>query len=348
MDKVAVVILNWNGLDMLSRFLPGVLAHSRPEAAVYVADNGSTDASVEMLRREFPDVGLVLLEGNLGFALGYNRALESVDAEYFVLLNSDVEVTPCWLAPMVDFMDSRVDVAACQPKLLSHGDRSRFEYAGASGGYLDRFGYPFCRGRVLGTVEEDSGQYDDRVEVHWASGACMMVRASDFRAAGGFEARFFAHQEEIDLCWRLRSMGRRIYCVPESVVYHVGGGTLPMGDPRKSFLNFRNNLAMLHRNLPEGRLRKVMLARWFLDHAAALAALLSGNIGEFRSILRARRAYRKWRGECAGERRALLERRVEGARDGLCGFSILWQYYARGKRRYSDIAGTDMRGPEWF
>ena len=239
MDKTAIVILNWNGVEMLTRFLPNVLDYSRDEAVVYVADNASTDNSLEVLKMHFPEVRVIVLEKNWGFAEGYNRALEQIEAEYYVLLNSDVEVSHHWLTPLIEFMDNNADVAACQPKLLSMKNRDAFEYAGACGGYLDRYGYPFCRGRVFDTVEYDGGQYDYEAEILWATGACMVVRAADFKRAGGFDARFFAHSEEIDLCWRLRLSGKKIYCIPDSFVYHIGGGTLPKNNPMKTYLNFR-------------------------------------------------------------------------------------------------------------
>ena len=219
MEKVAIVILNWNGARMLQEYLPTVLRYSRDEATVYVADNASTDNSVSMLKREFPGVPIVVLDRNYGFAEGYNKALRGNEAEYFLLLNSDVEIRDSsWLVPMIEFMDSHPDVAACQPKLLSLREPSKFEYAGACGGFLDRFGYPFCRGRVMDTIEEDKGQYDDVCDVLWASGAALMVRAADYRDSGGLDGRFFAHMEEIDLCWRLRLQGRRVVCVPQSRV----------------------------------------------------------------------------------------------------------------------------------
>ena len=227
---------------MMERFLPTVLKYSRNDAEVWVADNASTDGSMEMLAQKFPEVKTLVLDRNYGFADGYNRALQQIEADYYVLLNSDVEVTHHWLTPLQEYMDTHDDVAACQPKLLSEADKDSFEYAGASGGFLDRFGYPLCRGRVFNTVERDNGQYDYTMDVLWATGACLMIRAKDYWEAGALDARFFAHNEEIDLCWRLRQRGRRVVCIPESEVYHVGGGTLPQGNPMKTFLNFRNNL----------------------------------------------------------------------------------------------------------
>ena len=230
---------------MMRSFLPFVVAHSSDEAEVVVADNGSDDDSCAMLRNEFPEVRLIELGRNYGFADGYNKALEQVRAEYFVLLNSDVETVAGWLRPMLSYMDAHPEVAACQPKLLSYRDRGSFEYAGGAGGFIDRYGYPFCRGRIFADVENDRGQYDDIVPVMWATGAALMVRRRDWEEAGGLDGRFFAHMEEIDFCWRLRARGRGIVCIPGSVVYHVGGATLNRESPRKTFLNFRNNLLML-------------------------------------------------------------------------------------------------------
>lgn len=337
MDKVAVVILNWNGSAMLRRFLPGVLKYSSAEAAVYVADNASTDGSVDMLKKEFPAARLVLLDKNWGFAEGYNKALGKIDAEYYVLLNSDVEVPHHWLTPLVEFMDSTPKAAACQPKLLSEKDKDSFEYAGACGGFLDRYGYPFCRGRVFGTVEEDSGQYDYTMEVLWATGACMMIRAEDFRRVGGFDPRFFAHSEEIDLCWRLRLLGRKLYCVPDSSVFHVGGGTLPKNNPMKTFLNFRNNLLMLYKNLPDKELRRVMSVRLFLDYLAAFQALVAGRIGDFKAIVRARKAFKSMKPEYKDIRLSIQRNRKTDNVKGIYGFSLLWRYYAKGQKKFSDL-----------
>lgn len=337
MDKTAIVILNWNGVEMLTRFLPNVLDYSRGEAVVYVADNASTDNSLEVLKMHFPEVRVIVLEKNWGFAEGYNRALGQIDAEYYVLLNSDVEVSHHWLTPLIEFMDNHADVAACQPKLLSLKNRDAFEYAGACGGFIDRYGYPFCRGRIFDTVESDDGQYDYAAEVLWATGACMVVRASDFKEAGGFDARFFAHSEEIDLCWRMRLMGKKIYCIPDSFVYHIGGGTLPKNNPMKTYLNFRNNLTMLYKNLPDGELLHVMRVRLFLDYVAAFQALLSGRVGDFKAIINGRKAFKKWLPEYREVRREVQGRRVVRDVTGIYRHSILWQYYAKGHKKYAEI-----------
>jgi hypothetical protein len=338
MDKVAIVILNWNGAKMLSCYLPTVLNYSRDEAAVYVADNASTDDSLELLRRDFPECKTIVLDRNWGFAEGYNKALQQIEAEYYLLLNSDIEVTHHWLTPLVEFMDVHPEVAACQPKLLSVYNKDMFEYAGASGGFLDRYGYPFCRGRLFDTVEDDNGQYDYQTEILWATGAALMIRSKDYWDCGGLDGRFFAHNEEIDLCWRLRIRGRKIFCLPESYVYHVGGGTLPKSNPMKTFLNFRNNLTMLYKCLPDEDLQHVMRWRWLLDYVAAWETLVvNRNWGDFKAICRARRAFKRWRHDFDADRKAVQASRKEAHADGRRPFSLLWQYYVRGNRRFSNL-----------
>jgi len=338
MKEIAIVILNWNGAQMLKQFLPNVQEYSRDEARIIVADNASTDNSLQLLKEHFAEVETIMLDKNYGFAEGYNKALRQVEAKYYVLLNSDVEVTHHWLTPLREMMDAHEDVAACQPKLLSYNDKDSFEYAGAAGGYLDRLGYPFCRGRIFDTVERDNGQYDNPQQVLWATGACLMIRSKDYWAAGGLDGRFFAHNEEIDLCWRLRLMGRKIYCLPDSQVYHVGGGTLPKGSPMKTFLNFRNNLTMLYKNLPDSELQSVMRWRYFLDYLAAFETLIvNHNWGDCKAIFRARKAYKKWRSDFAADRQRIQSQRVEGADEQRYSFSILWQYYKKNRRKFSDL-----------
>lgn len=336
--KVAIVILNWNGEEMLKRYLPTVMEYSRRAATVIVADNASTDGSLDFLKKSHPEVGIIELEKNWGFAEGYNKALAQVEAEYYVLLNSDVEVTHHWLTPLIEYMDVHPEVCACQPKLLSVRDKDSFEYAGASGGYLDRLGYPFCRGRLFDTVEQDNGQYDYATEVLWATGACMMIRAKDYWDAGGLDARFFAHNEEIDLCWRLRLMGRRIVCLPESEVYHVGGGTLPKSNPMKTYLNFRNNLTMLYKNLPDRELKKVMCMRWILDYVAAFQTLVfNQNVGDFKAIFRARRDFRKWLPEFQDDRKRIQKESAGMLIPTRVHYSILYMYYLKRRKYYSEI-----------
>ncbi len=338
MAKIAIVILNWNGQSMLAKFLPNVIEYSRQDAEIWVADNCSSDQSMHLLETQFPQVKTIVLEQNFGFAEGYNRALKQIEAEYYVLLNSDVEVSHHWLTPLVEFMDSHSQVAACQPKLLAEYDKDSFEYAGACGGFLDKYGYPFCRGRIFDTVERDNGQYDYQQEILWATGACMMIRSKVYWEAGGLDGRFFAHNEEIDLCWRLRLMGRKIYCIPESEVYHVGGGTLPKSNPMKTYLNFRNNLTMLYKNLSDKDLKHVMRIRWFLDYLAAFEMLiLKRNWGDFWAIFKARKAFKAWKNEFAEDRRKIQASRVSEKIPQVFDLSILWQYYAKGKKCFSDL-----------
>jgi hypothetical protein len=299
-----IVILNWNGAAHLRRFLPSVL-EAADGAGVVVADNGSTDESLELLAAAFPQVRVVRLDRNYGFAEGYNRALEQVEADVFVLLNSDVETPEGWLAPLLECLERNPDVAAVAPKLRSVDEPDRFEYAGAAGGYIDFWGYPFCRGRILRSIERDTGQYDDEREVFWVSGAAFCCRAEAFRAAGGFDADFFAHMEEIDLCWRLQLAGHRIRIVPASMVYHLGGGTLAPDSPRKVFFNHRNNLAMLYKCASPLQRLAVAVVRPVLDLAAACSYLLQGRAANFRAVFRAYRDFLRWHGALARKRRAI-------------------------------------------
>lgn len=336
MKRVAVVILNYNGAEMLRTFLPGVVECS-PEAEVVVADNASTDDSVGVVTSLFPTVRLIRLEQNWGFADGYNKALEQVDAEYSILLNSDVEVTEGWIAPMLAALDADSNVVACQPKILDYKRKTHFEYAGAAGGFIDRYGYPYCRGRIFDTLEEDKGQYDTVCDISWATGAALMIRTAEYRASGGLDGRFFAHMEEIDICWRLRARGRRILCVPQSTVYHVGGATLSKSNPKKTYLNFRNNLLMLYKNLPQEELRSVMRMRCLLDYVAAFKFLFTGGFGDFKAVMRARRDYRKMRDCYAPVRMENLTKTVVQGRCCRSSFPILWRYHFGGKKFYSEL-----------
>lgn len=334
--KLSVVILNWNGAEMLRKFLPSVLMHSAG-VEVIVADNASTDDSLQLLAEEFPSVRTIVLDRNYGFAEGYNQALRQVEAEYYLLLNSDVEVPEGWLAPMMEYMESHPEVAACQPKMLCQWDKSMLEYAGACGGYIDRLGYPFCRGRVFGTIEEDRGQYDDVQAVTWASGAALLVRSRRYWEAGGLDGRFFAHQEEIDLCWRLRSRGYGIVCVPQSVVYHVGGGTLPKENPRKTYLNFRNNLLLLYKNYPAEGFAGLMAKRLVLDALASLQFLAKGEWGSFCAVWKARRDFRRMKLDFGKDREQNLRLTKVPLSGILTQKSILWQYYVKGRKTYHAI-----------
>lgn len=336
--KVAVVILNWNGEKMLAKYLPTLLQHLQESVEVFVADNASTDNSVALLKEQFPTVKRILLDKNWGFAEGYNQALRQINATYYILLNSDIEVSSGWLSPLITWMDAHLETAACQPKLLSIRQRDYFEYAGACGGFIDRYGYPFCRGRVFDVVEKDEGQYDEVCPILWATGACLMIRATDYWKVGGLDGRFFAHNEEIDLCWRLRAMGREIYCVPESKVYHVGGGTLPKNNPMKTYLNFRNNLTMLYKNLEADELKHVMRVRWWLDYVAAFKMLfLDGHWGDFKAVFKARKAFRKWKKDFDGDRQYLQQHRSVSNRQLVSPYSVLWQYYGKGRHHFSEL-----------
>ena len=338
MDRLAIVILNWNGCGMLRRYLPTLERCSAMEGvSIVVADNNSTDGSMEMMRAEFPAIRLIQLDDNYGFAGGYNMALKQVGSEYYLLLNSDVEVTDGWLEPMLEYMDIHPEVAACQPKIRDFKKPEMFEYAGAAGGYMDKWGYMFCRGRIFDCVEKDEGQYDDVRSVFWATGAALLVRSRDFWNAGGLDERFFAHQEEIDLCWRLRSRGHGIVCIPESTVFHVGGATLNKSNPYKTFLNFRNNPLMLYKNLPENRLRRVMFVRFWLDMLAMLMFVVKLNMKDAGAVLRARREFRRLKPAFAQSRRENLAASTVTDIPECADFSILWKYHIGGKRRFSDI-----------
>ena len=340
MDRVAVVILNWNGADMMRQYLPGVVSctEATPGARVYVADNGSTDGSMEMVVNTFPTVGRVQLDRNYGFADGYNRALRSIDAEYYVLLNSDVEIRDKgWLDPLVSYMESHPDAGACQPKLMSLRDDKLFEYAGASGGYIDRYGYPFCRGRIFDRIEEDEGQYDDVVSLLWATGAALMVRSRCFWEVGGLDPDFFAHMEEIDFCWRLRSMGYGVVCVPLSKVYHLGGATLSKENPRKTYLNFRNNRLMLYKNLPDKELAWVLGVRFWLDLLAALQFALKGHFRDACAVLKALRGFHRMKSMYKERRELIQTRRVVDVVPERRRFLLLWQYHVLGRRTYSQL-----------
>lgn len=340
--RCSVVILNWNGEAMLRRFLPLVLEHTQlPDVEIVVADNGSTDDSLKYLREQ--PVRLITLAENYGFAEGYNRAIEQVDAEYVVLLNSDVEVTPHWLEPMLEYMDAHVEVAAAQPKVLSWHSKQQFdqgevaaicfEHAGAAGGMMDMLGYPYCRGRMMSYVEEDYGQYDEVAPIFWVTGACLLVRARVYKELGGLDANFFAHQEEIDLCWRIHRQcvvgtGRLIVSLPQSVVYHVGGGTLGYENPRKTFLNFRNNLLMLRKNLPMSRLWWVMIVRFFMDYLAALQMLATGQPLNAKAVFQARWAYHQMK-----KQYAVLRTKERMKNNCIAQRSIVWDFYVRRKKK---------------
>lgn len=330
-----IIILNWNGAGHLARFLPDVLDAAPAGVGVVVADNGSTDDSLALLARDFPQVEVVRLDHNYGFAEGYNRALERVEAEYFVLLNSDVSTPAGWLEPLLEVLERNPEVAAAAPKLLSLTDPDRFEYAGASGGFIDYLGYPFCRGRILRCVECDQGQYDGEREVFWASGAAFCCRARVFRELGGFDAGFFAHMEEIDLCWRMQLRGYRIRVVPRSRVYHLGGGTMASGSPSKVYHNHRNNLAMLYKCAPPVQRAVVAVLRPGLDLCAALSYLVQGRIDLFRAVGRAWRDFIRMHPALARARRSVRALRVTEARQLYRGSVVL--RYLLGRRRFDKM-----------
>jgi GT2 family glycosyltransferase len=284
--KIAVVILNWNGVQLLEQFLPSVVKYS-PEATIYIADNASTDDSISFVLINFPTVKIVKNDANLGFAGGYNEALKHIDADIYALVNSDIEVTENWLQPIVKTFETEAETAIIQPKILDFKNKECFEYAGAAGGYIDQYGYPFCRGRIFDTLEKDAGQYDDTCEIFWASGACFFIRSQVYKELKGFDADFFAHQEEIDLCWRALNKGFKIKYNSKSVVYHVGGATLQQGNPKKTFLNFRNSLLMLTKNLPQEKLYRILFIRMILDGIAGIQFISQGKFAHFNAIFKA-------------------------------------------------------------
>lgn len=336
--KVAIVILNWNGAKLLEEFLPSVIEHSPADMSeIVVADNGSTDNSIAILREKFPSVRIIPFDRNYGFAEGYNRAIREIDNEYVILLNSDVEVTPGWLDAPISALEADPAIAAAQPKILSWHNKERFEYAGAAGGYIDIYGYPFCRGRVLHVVEKDHGQYDTTADILWATGACLFIRTDIYKEAGGLDAEFFAHQEEVDMCWRLRSRGYRLVCTPQSVVYHVGGATLQAESPRKTFLNFRNNLLMIYKNLPEKDLKRVMRARFFLDYIAAAKFLLSGHVRNAKAVYDARKAFYRMKPEYAARRKENLTKTTLADIPELMRRSLILSFYLKGEKTFTQL-----------
>jgi GT2 family glycosyltransferase len=338
MVKTAVVILNWNGISFLKMFLGKVLSCSSGNGTVvYVADNGSSDGSVDYISENYKEIRLIRLEKNHGFAKGYNLALGKIDAQYFVLLNSDIEVTDGWLQPLLKHMDQNHDVAACQPKVLSFRHRDHFEYAGAAGGFIDWLGYPLCRGRILTKVEKDSGQYDFHADIFWATGACMVVRAETWQKNGGFDPDFFAHMEEIDLCWRFHRSGYRISYIPESVVYHVGGGALPYNSPFKTYLNFRNSLFLLYKNLPDDKLKRIFLIRRILDGIAALFFLIKGQFRSFAAVWKAHLGFYRQFAATKAKRENL--KKLYGSRQVgmILNKSIVLEFYIKRNRTFASL-----------
>jgi GT2 family glycosyltransferase len=338
MNRTAIVILNWNGLDYLKKFLGTVVTNSvDKETIVCVADNGSTDGSIEWISNNYPEVVLIKLDENYGFAGGYNLALEQLDARYFVLLNSDIEVTEGWLNPLVCFMDGNPDVASCQPKILSYNNKDRFEYAGAAGSFIDKYGYPFCRGRIFDMVEHDTGQYDTQADIFWSSGACMIVRSEAWISCGGFDSGFFAHMEEIDLCWRFSKAGYRVSYIPESVVYHVGGGSLSYNSPFKTYLNFRNSLYLLYKNLPANKLHKILFIRKLLDGVAALMFLFKGNLKNLRAVWNAHIDYYKNLSDLRVKREMVKKLEITQSSAKILNKSIVFEFYVKGRKYFSSL-----------
>ena len=341
MTRTAVVILNWNGKAFLEQFLPDVVRNTlSPDTEVIVADNGSEDDSVEWLTANHPEVRIIRLDSNYGYAGGYNRALELTEAEYYILLNSDVQVEPGWAEKLITFMDMHPDVGACQPKIRSYSNPSSFEYAGAAGGYIDRLGYPFCRGRVFDTLEEDHGQYDDTREIFWASGSCMVVRSTAFSQCDGFDESFFVHMEEIDLCWRMQNAGYSVYYFPHSVVYHVGGGTLGYGSPSKIYYNFRNSLIMLAKNLPDKHLHRTLMARQLLDGIAWLVLLFRQGRKAAGAVVRAHRDFRRQRTAIRTFRTLNPNAGIFLTPHTMMNKYILFEYYIRGRKNFSGLKWT--------
>lgn len=331
--KVAVVILNWNGKKFLQQFLPFVLKYNPHYSEVIIADNASTDDSIEFLQKNYPELKIIQNEINGGYAKGYNDALIQIDAEYYVLLNSDIEVSPQWIEPVIELMDAEPLIAACQPKLRSFYEREKFEYAGAAGGFITMYGYPFCRGRIFQSLETDKGQYDDVTEIFWATGACMFVRASIFNEVGGLDEDFFAHMEEIDLCWRFKNCGYKIMFCPDSVVYHIGGGTLPKKSSQKTYLNFRNNFYMLYKNLPSEYLWKVFVVRFLLDGIAGLKFLLEGGFDDFLAVIKAHWHFYKNFWLMHTKRKLLSQKKVSKIYMG----SIVHGYFLGKLKEFNDL-----------
>ncbi|MGB4414933.1 MAG: glycosyltransferase family 2 protein [Paludibacter sp.] len=336
--KTAVVILNWNGEKYLNQFLPILLEHTQiPDVEIIVADNASTDNSLLLLAEKFPTVRTIVFDRNYGFAGGYNKALSQIEAEYYVLLNSDVEVTANWLSSMLEYMEQNKDVAACQPKIRSFYNRTYFEHAGASGGFIDYLGFPFCRGRVIGKVEEDKGQFDNVADVFWATGACLLIRSEVFHKVGGLDDAFFAHMEEIDLCWRMNSRGYRIVCLPQSTVYHVGGGTLHVEHPRKTYLNFRNNLLMLYKNLPHKSLKKILFWRCVIDYAAAFQLFITGKPKNARSVIQARKDFKTMLPDFENKRKENILYATRTDYPEMLKKSIVFEYYFKRNQTYNQL-----------
>jgi len=335
--KVAIVILNWNGKKLLEKFLPKVIEYSKDIAEVVIADNDSKDDSIEFLRTNYPEIRLILNHQNGGFAKGYNDALKHVDADYYILLNSDVEVTPRWIQPIISLMEGDKNLAACQPKMLSFKNKDMFEYAGAAGGFIDKWGYPFCQGRMFGNLEKDTGQYNNNCEVFWSTGACMFIRSEVFHLLNGFDEEFFAHMEEIDLCWRIRNAGYKVMYCPKSVVHHIGGGTLPKNNPRKTYLNFRNNLLMIYKNAPSNVLWKICLLRLILDGVAGAKFLFEGNWKDCFAVTKAHFYFYRNYSNIKLKRKATIKSSLDNSGKFIYPGSIVMDYYLKRKKTFKSL-----------
>jgi GT2 family glycosyltransferase len=338
MNRIGIVILNWNGKKLLEQFLPSVVAHSEREwADVIVADNASSDDSISFLAEEYPNLQVIQLDKNYGFAEGYNKALNQLSHTYFVLLNSDVEVTENWLDPIYHQFENDLGIAAAQPKIKAFLNKTEFEHAGASGGFIDYLGYPFCRGRILDVIETDTNQYNSETDIFWASGASLFIRADIYRTVGGLDSDFFAHMEEIDLCWRIKNQGYRIIVEPKSTVYHVGGATLPYHSPDKLFLNFRNNLFLLHKNLPKSKFYSTLLQRMILDGVAAMKFLMVGEFSNFSAVFKAHLSYYSMFSKIRRKRKHLIPLVIKKDHKEMYRNSIIFDFYLRKKKYFSDI-----------
>ena len=336
--KAAIVILNWNGKEHLKKYMPSVVGYTDTSLAeIIVADNGSTDDSVAFLDENYPFIRIIKLDSNYGFAGGYNKALAQIDAEIFCLLNSDVRVTAGWLDKIFKIFSEEDNVGAIQPKILSDRDTSRFEHAGAAGGFIDKYGYPFCRGRIMDVIEKDNGQYDNTIDIFWASGACLFIRADLFRRSGGFDVDFFAHMEEIDLCWRLKNQGYRILFTPESVVYHWGGATLEYNNPYKLFLNFRNSLWTLYKNYTGSNLFWVLFRRMIIDTLAIVKYLFTLDFKNSFAVIRAHLVFHKTKGNIKAKRKELISKVMVKSHDQILGSSIVWQFFGNNKKHFGGL-----------
>lgn len=338
MKKVSIVILNWNGKQLLEKFLPSIMQYSNPNIAdIVIADNASTDDSLRYVKKYYPNIIMIELSENYGYAEGYNQALKQINSEYTILLNSDVEVSENWLNPLINYLDVNPTTVAVQPKIIAQKNKEYFEYAGAAGGFLDKYGYPFCRGRIFSSVEKDNNQYNKPIDIFWASGACLVIRTKEFKEVGGLDASFFAHMEEIDLCWRLNSRGFTITCIPQSIVYHVGGATLAEESPKKVFLNFRNNLLMLYKNLNEIQFNPIYRIRFFLDYLAALQMIYNGKFQHAKAVHQAHLEFRKIKKQFNEARSINLDKQIISNSSCIYPKSIIWEFYIKGRKYFRSL-----------